>query len=50
MEPSERENQALLSVLDTVVLLFPVWNISREKAAAAAAAFFPGLSVETSTL
>ena len=49
MEPSERENQALLSVLDTVVLLFPVWNISREKAAAAAA-FFPGLSVETSTL
>ena len=48
MEPSERENQALLSVLDTVVLLFPVWNISREKAAAAA--FFPGLSVETSTL
>ena len=49
MEPSERENQALLSVLDTVVLLFPVWNISREKAAAAAA-FFPGLLVETSTL
>ena len=47
MEPSERENQALLSVLDTVVLLFPVWNISREKTADA---FFPGLSVETSTL